>query len=362
MTTITATDTEIPLPVNVAMTQTFLRRARQNLPYFVGSQPGRLMENSGTATIKWRRHEQETPTTTALSELTTTISFGMGRTADTPTTTDVTATVAKYGQYYLVNEEVDLFDPAGTTTDLVGVLGESAGRSVNQLQRNLMEDNATQRFAANVASDGLVGAAIVAGDLSRSIQELWTNAARTFTPMTTGSQNIGTSAILPSYWAINHPHVAHDMAGLSGFVSVQNYAGQIATAPGEYGYYARAGVGCRLLASQDASIDTNSGLTVGTSVDIRSTASGVADLYTTVVYGQDAFGSVGLGQDYTTGVFMAGDDTGDWQIIIHPRGSGGIGDPFNEISSIAWKAWYAGAVLNSNWSRAIRTGATDLTN
>jgi hypothetical protein len=96
--------------------QTFLRRAQQNCPYFMGTDPGQLMKQAGTSTIKWRRIEQETPTTTALTELTTTSSWMQGRDADTPTFTDVTATVAKYGQFYIVNEEVDLYNPNGTPT------------------------------------------------------------------------------------------------------------------------------------------------------------------------------------------------------------------------------------------------------
>lgn len=359
--TITATDTELQKPVNVAFTEAFLRRASQKLPYFIGSQPGVMNMQAGTSTIKWRRIEQETPTTTALSELTGDASYMQGHTPDTPTFSDVTATVAKYGQFYIVNEEVDLFNPMGTTAELVAVLGESAGRSMNQLQRNTLEDSSTQRYAGNVASDGLVQAVVTAGDLQRIVQELWVNSARTFTPRTTGSVNIGTAPILESFWAICHPYAAHDIAGITGFKSVETYAGQVQTVPGEFGYYARAGMGIRFIASEDASVDIGAGLTTNNSVDVRST-SVKADLVTTVVFGRDAYGSVGLGQSLTDGMYMAGDDVGDWEIIIHPAGSGGTSDPFNEISTIAWKSWHAAAVLNSNWGRALRSAATDITN
>jgi hypothetical protein len=171
--TISATDTELQKPVNVVFQQTFLRRAQQNCPYFMGTMPGQINKQQGTSTIKWRRIEQETPSTTALTELTTTASsFMQGRDADTPTFTDVTATVAKYGQFYIVNEEVDLYNPNGTTDELVEVLGESAGRSLNQLQRDIAEDNSTQRYAANVASTGAVHAIATTGDLNRVINEL----------------------------------------------------------------------------------------------------------------------------------------------------------------------------------------------
>ena len=357
--TITATDVELQKPVNVVFQQTFLRRAQQNCPYFAGSQPGKLNKQQGTSTIKWRRIEQETPSTTALTELTTTASYMQGRDADTPTFADVTATVAKYGQFYIVNEEVDLYNPNQTSDELVAVLGESAGRSLNQLMRDIMEDNATQRFAANVAAIANVNATVSAGDLNYAINELTRNSARTFQPMTTGSTNLGTSPILPSYWAIVHPDVAFDVAGLTGFKSVETYAGQTATVSGEFGYYARAGRGVRFVMSEDASIDADAGATGGT--DVRGTG-GDTDVYTIVIYGHDAFGSVGLGERHTDGIYRAGDNTGGWEMIFKGLGSGGTSDPFNEIQTLAWKAFFAGAVLNAAWSRAIRVGATKLDN
>jgi N4-gp56 family major capsid protein len=359
-TTITATDSELLKPVNAVFQQTFLRRAQQNCPYYLGSQPGSLTKQQGTSTIKWRRIEQETPSTTALSELTSTASYMQGRDADTPTFADVTATVAKYGQFYIVNEEVNLYNPNRTTDELVAVLGESAGRSLNQLQRNTMEDSATQRFGGNVASTGAVNTIVTTGDLNYTINELTRNSARTFYPMSSGSTTVGSTPILPSYIGICHPDVAHDVAGLTGFRSLEAYAGHVAVLAGEFGYYGRAGRGVRFIMSEDASIDADSGATGGT--DVRATTPGDCDIYTICLYGADAFGSVGLGEKHTDGAYRAGENTGGWEMVFHERGSGGTSDPFNEIATLAWKAFHAAAVLNSSWSRALRVGATNLSN
>jgi N4-gp56 family major capsid protein len=207
--TISATDVELTKPVNAVFQQTFLRRAQQVLPYFAGSMPGSLQTQGGTSTVKWRRIEQEDPTTTALSELTGTAAYMQGRDAQTPTFADVLATVSKYGQYYIVNEEVDLYNPNKTGAELVAVLGESAGRSLNMLMRDVMEDNFTKRYAENGSTDGGVHTPVTVAELNRIGNELTRNSARVFTPMTTGSQNTGTAPILRSYWAICHPDVAH---------------------------------------------------------------------------------------------------------------------------------------------------------
>lgn len=360
MSTISATDTEVQKPVNVIFQETLLRNARARAPYFVGTQAGALTENKGSATIKWRRYNTALDnasaidlTTTALAELTTTAAYGQGRAADVVHFSDVTATVSKYGQYHILNEEVEIFNFNNTFDGIVTALGISAGRSVNALQRNVGEDNATKAYANGVASDGAVVAVTSAADIKRVINTLNRNSGITFSPMTMGSQNLGTGPVLPAYWAICHPDVAVDVSNLTGFKSVETYSGQVETAPFEFGYFGQAGQGVRFMQTEDASIDldaggTNSGTTRGTSS---------TDLYTILVYGMDSIGSVGLGQSYGTGAFETGDDLAAVNLIVSERRAGPA-DPFMELRTVAWKAWHTGAVLNSNWSRALRVGAT----
>lgn len=359
--TVSATDVELQKPVNVVFQQTFLRRAQQVCPYFIGASPGQINKQMGTSTIKWRRIEQLTPSTSALTELTTTAAYGQGRNADVPTFADVTATVSKYGQFFIVNEEVDLYNPNGTTNELMQVMGEAGGRSLNQLMRDVMEDNATQRYQNNVASTGAVHAVATVGSFDRIINELTKNAARMYFPLSSGTTNIGTVPILPGYWAICHPDVAYDVAKMTGFVSVEKYAGQVAVAMGEFGLYGLAGRSLRFVTSEDASKDANTGAALS-GADLNSTGGSVIDTYATCVFGMDSFGSVGLGMRHADGIYRAGENQGAFDIIFHPRGSGGAADPFDELATLAWKAFYAGAVLNANWSRTLRTGATNLTN
>src|SRR5690348_9430233 len=102
---LTTTDTTIMLkPINAIFQQTFLRRAQQVCPYFTGTQPGSLTRQGGTNFIKWRRVEQLAPSTTALSELTSTLTFMGGRSSAVAQMNDVLASVSKYGQFYIVNE------------------------------------------------------------------------------------------------------------------------------------------------------------------------------------------------------------------------------------------------------------------
>lgn len=367
--TVSATDTEVQKPVNVIYQQMLLRNARPLAPYYLGTSPGELVEHGGSATMKWRRYNTSAdnasgiaPTVTALSELTGTASYMQGRDADTAHFTDVTAAVSKYGQFFILNEEVDVFLPNGTMAGITRTLSISAGRSLNQLQRNVGEDNATLVYAGNVASDGLVASAITANSLKQVLNTLTKNSGMPFSPMSTGSVNIGTNPVLPAYWGITHPDVAEDISGLTGFKSVETYAGQVDTVPGEFGIYTRAGFGVRFVQTPEASIDSGAGAATG-STDLNGATN--IDLYTTLIYGLDAIGSAGLGRSHGDGIFRGGDEQPAIQMIAKGRGTNrpsGTDDPYDEITTIAWKSWHGGAILNSNWVRGIRSGATNISN
>ncbi len=355
--TVSATDVELLKPVNVIMQNTLLRNAKALAPYFAGTSAAEIAEHGGTFTAKWRRIENLTPTTTALTELTGNAS-AYPRDSVAASVTDVTATVAKFGQYIILSEEADLANFSSQMNKLIEILGISAGRSLNMVQRNEMEDNATIVYGtAAAASDGAVVTAATKDNFKGVINTLLRNDAMPFSASTVGSQNIGTSPILAAFWAINHPDVSVDVEGFAGFKSVETYAGQVEVMPGEYGLIQSGGHAVRFIQTSDASIDANSGGATG-STGLRGATN--IDLYSVPVYGKDAVGSLGLGTKHVKEVYRAGDNLPAVQLINKGFGSAGAADPFNELSTLAWKAWSAAKVLNSTWIRTVRVGATDI--
>jgi N4-gp56 family major capsid protein len=127
-----------------------------------------------------------------------------------------------------------------------------------------------------------------------------------------GSTNIGTAPILPSYWAICHPTSRTTSPASPASSRWRSMPGQTATVEGEFGYYGRAGRGVRFVMSEDASIDADAGATLRapTCADGGFTDT---DIYTICIYGQDAFGSVGLGKKHTDGVYRPATTTGAWE-------------------------------------------------
>jgi N4-gp56 family major capsid protein len=351
---ITTTST-LTKPVNVIFQQTLLRTARALCPYFAGSVPGEVQQHAGSFTASWRRIENLTPTTSALAELTGNESFPT-RDSITPSITGITAAVSKYGQYILLSEEVDLVNFSGQSDDLSMKLGMSAGRSLNMLQRNELEDNATLVRVGAVASDGLVNSKITVSAIAKVINDLARNNAMVFMPESDGSTNIGTQPILPGYYGACHPDVAYDITTLTGFVSVEKYAGQVATMNGEFGMISTAGYGVRFVQTSDASINTNTGAATGTG--LRGATKN--DLYYVPIWGMDAVGSLGFGFQHVKESYTAGDKLPGIQVINKDRGSSGVADPLDELSTLGWKSWHAAKILNSTFIETIRCCATKL--
>lgn len=356
------TTTTISGPVNVVFQETLLRNAKANCPYFAGSAPAEISQHQGTFTAKWRRIENLTPITTPLAELTGAVTFPT-RNEVQPSITDVTATVSKYGNFMFLNEEVDLVNFNGQADKLMEIVGINAGQSLNRLQRNVLEDSLTAVLGGSATTaTGISGAPTASGFIKRSdianlVNTLQRNIGMKFKPQTTGSQNIGTTPIRQSYIAFCHPDVEEDLRTLTGFNSVETYSGQTETMEYEVGHVG----GVRFIATPEASIDVTTGVAATGSATTcgRSTATRY-DVYNTPVIAQDCVGSVGFGFEHIKEAYMAGDKLPGVQVISKARGSAGSADPLNEVSSLGWKSWHAGVVLNSAWGRTLRHAASIL--
>lgn len=347
---------QISAPVNVVYQANLLRRAQPVCPYFTGTVSAEITSGSGSFTAKWRRYENLTPVSTPLAEITGSVAFPT-RTAVQPSVTDITATVQKYGNFIFLNEEVDLLNITNSMMELTGVLGENAGKSLNRLQRNEEEDNSTALLggAATTATavSGLAGTGFLTRTMiARAVNALQNQDAMKFLPMTRGSGNIGTAPVRESFWGLAHVDTEEDIRLLTGFNAVETYAGQTETYTGEIGHVG----GVRFICTSESTVDAGSGqsATASATSDGRTTSGARYDIYNTVIYGKDAFGSLGLDATHIKESYRPDDRLPAVQMISKPKGSAGAADPLSEVSSVGWKTWHAAKVLNANFSRNVR--------
>ena len=352
--TITTLTSNITAPVDYVLMRGLLSSARKRLPYFNGTLAGTLEKHQGAMNVKWRRIENLAPVTTALGEVTGTMVFGNGRNSVQAVITDVTVAMAKYGNWILTTEELDLFNVNSRAAQLLEKLGWNAGESLNILARNVFDGSTNVRYGTAATADTNTVTAITVGDIKYVVNQLNRESAMKFFSEGNGSRNIGTSPVRESYFGTTHPDVEEDIRGLTGFVSVEQYGGYVATEPGEFGSVA----GVRFVSSEIAPVSTGAGTTTATGM--RGSSTILNDIYSTFIYGKEAVGTVSLGENHTKEIYMMGDRVPSVQLISKPLGSAGAGDPFNEIGSLAWKAWFAGKILNQKWLWKIRSTSADL--
>lgn len=349
---------DLPGEINNVYMRGLLSAARKTLPFFNGTRAGSLEKKKGSATVLWRRIENLAAVTTAITEGSpgSTVAFGNARTTVRPTYTNISKAVAKYANGIHTTEEIDLFNIDSDTMNLMDTLGANAGESLNSVAR-VEFDNASQiRYGSGAANKSAVVGEMKANDIKWAVNKLNRNSAIKLFPMSTGNTNVNTSTVRQSYFGICHPDTEEDIRGLTGFIGVEQYGGYTQTLTGEFG----AVNGVRWVASEIAPIETGAG-TTSTSNVFRGTSVDTNDVYTSYIYGKDAVGTVGLGVAFSTSVQMMYENKDKAiELIYHKPGSSGVGDPFNEIGSISWKAWHATKILNGNWIVKILTLAKDL--
>lgn len=353
-TTTTSFQSYVTEPVNNVLMRGLLSAARRVLPFFNGTVPGDLMMMGGSATVKWRRIDNLALVTTALGEVSSAV-FGMNRSVVTPTITNITKPVEKFGNRYLPTEEVDLFNINSKSAELLDNLGENAGASLNNLARIEFANATNVRYAGGVTSDAALAGRLTLGDIRHAVNNLNRNSAMKHFAMGTGSTNIGTAPVRASYFGICHPDTEEEVRVLTGFLEVERYASFLNPVVGEFGAVA----GVRFCSSEIADINTSGGTTSPTSFgDSHRGLSALAnDVYETFVYGREAVGIIGLGDEYGTEVMMGGPETARQPAIqlisVSPR-QASIANPYAEVGSLSWKAWFASKILNESWIWELR--------
>jgi len=309
-----------------------LERAKPELVHAMFGQD-RPLKDKSTKQIIFRRWEALTPNTTALIE-------GVTPLGSTLSKTDITATLAQYGDFVTVTDILEWTSRDDVLNDAADVLGEQEGQSLDQVCRDVIvagtsvfcaTDDAGATGTTRTDIDGLIN--VVA--MNKVLRFLQNGNAKPFTKLIKPSTGIGTQGILPAYWAIVHPYTFYSLRGLSGFVSVKDYPSQQEAMPSEVGSHREARFAMTTFAKAfpDAGANVASGH--------LSTGSTKEDVYATVFLAMNAYGKVPLTAHAT-------------EMITKPLGAGE--DPLNQRSTVGWKAAQVFKLLNNAFMSRLETG------
>lgn len=328
------TTTSFPSPENVYFDKRLLKIAE---PKLVHSRPlaRRPLPTGSTKTINWRRLTKLAVATAPLVE-------GHPPTGKTMAKTDITVSIAQYGDYVPVSdlEQVTLTHPVlRAVSQLLGIQG---GETIDTLDREeLNAGTSVLRGGAVSLRTDLLGVAhkVDSSILDRAIRLLAQNSAEWFTKVLKAGSQVSTYGIRPAYIAITHPHVLFTLETLPGWHDVVEYSSAGNVMEGEVGAYKNL----RFLCTPLSKVWTDAGGSKGTN-DVKSTTGTAADVYSILCFGTEAAATVPLGGQTL-------------QNIIKPLGSAGTGDPLNQVGTSGWKYTGARKILNDNYMVRIEVTA-----
>ena len=273
--------------------------------------------------IKFRRYENLPLATTALTEAVTPSGSSI-------TTTDLTATLAQYGDFVNISDMVDLTVQDPVLTEVGMVLGDQAGPTIDQVRRDVMVAGTNVIYAtgaARASQNAVLGSVA----LRTAIRALNRQNAKPLREMIGASQNVSTMAVRKAFAGLVHPDTVAQLESVPGYLPVTEYSSAMQAEEDEVGAYREI----RFFKSTNCKVFADSGLAIG--VDGMISTTGVNnDVYATLIIGLNANGVCPL-----SGAAM--------QNIIKPLGSAGAADPLNQRATSGWKAITTTQILNHLW-------------
>lgn len=281
--------------------------------------------------IKFRRYSQLAVASTALTE-------GVTPSGSSLTVTDLTATLAQYGDYVTLSDMVSMTNQDAVVTEATDVLGDQAGTTIDQARRDVLVAGTNVAYANAVAGRTSVNVKIAAADLDKAIRFLKTQNAKYVKEGIGASDKIATSSVRKSFIALVHPDVEFDLESITGYKSVSDYGSQEGVMEDEIGAYKNI----RFVSSTNCKIFAGGGA-AGTTVYKNNGAN--FDVYVTLIIADNAYGVCPLsGQAMST--------------YVKALGSAGTADPLEQRSTVGWKATTTTKILNDSWMIRLETAAS----
>jgi N4-gp56 family major capsid protein len=253
------------------------------------------------ATANWRRLNNLSVSTTALTEGVTPDGVNLDVTA-------VTATVAEYGNWAKISEFLDMTGLDPILTETSQLMGENAGQSMDIIVRDIITAGTNVYYAANRASRVTVAATdtITAADILRVRKIMKKNKVKEV-KLPDGSMG---------YLMFVSPDVAMNLMQTQEWKDQNTYVNTDNRKNGQLGKL----YGVYFLEAVNVSIAAGAG------------AAGI-DVHLNLMIGASAYGIPDI------------EGSSKPEIIVHPAGSAGTADPLNQFNTVAWKSAFTSVIL-----------------
>ena len=317
------TRTEITAEVNNFYDKALLVRATPALIHTRFAQVRDIPRNSGTNVIKFRQYGSLTANTTALTE-------GVTPSGTQLSVTDITATVAYYGDYVTLTDkvQVETYDPILTET--AEILGEQAGDSVDQLCRDVIVAGTTVQYASTAAATTDITEAMTLSraEVKEAVRTLRGNNAKPIKTMIDPSTGYNTVPVGRSFVGIVSEDTAFDLDDATGFIPVEKYPNKSNVMLDEIGALANV----RFVMTTNAKVASAGGADSN-------------DVHKTLIFGENAYAITRISGETLKN-------------IVKPLGSAGSADPLEQRATSGWKLSFVAKILNQNFIVRVEHGVS----
>jgi N4-gp56 family major capsid protein len=324
------TTTTVVAPVQAFYDRNLLERAKPAEVHGRFGQKRPIQQKNGNQ-IKFRKYSALAAATTALTE-------GVTPSGSSLAVTDITASLAQYGDFITLSDMVSMTNIEPIVTEATDVLGDQAGLTIDQVRRDVLVAGTNVLYANGVASRATVASKILAADLDKAIRFLKNQNAKFVKEGIMPSDKVGTGSVRKAFVAVVHPDVEFDLESITGYRAVSDYGSQEQVMEDEIGSYKNI----RFVSSTNAKLFAGAGA-AGTTTYKNNGAN--YDVYATLVFAADAYGLCPL-----SGKAM--------ETIVKPLGSAGSADPLDQRSTVGWKATTTTRILNDAWMIRIESAAS----
>lgn len=294
-----------------------------------------MPKNRGT-TVEFRRPRTFTAATTPLQEGVTPPSRAFAY--DT-----VTGTLRQYGDLSTITDVIQDTHKDPVLNDLAIQMGENIGRTHEALAWGVLRAGTNVVFANGNARSS-VNTPVSISKLRACIRALKAQKAMPITRMVAPGPNFATKAIEPSWVAVCHTDLEHDIRNLPGFVTPDKYGQRSTIHEREFGSVEEI----RFVTSPDLNPFLDAGGAAGGMVSTTGTS---ADVYPILIFGKEAYGMVSL---------MGADNLSGIEPTIIPVNTRDKSDPLGQRGYVGWKGWFLTLILNDAWMVRYECSATEL--
>lgn len=295
----------------------FLERAKAVRVYDVGATQKAIPVNMGkTVSFTRRTPLASTVASAQVTDEVTSNSVDM-------TSTSVTAAVQTLAKHTTVSALFELTSIDERLLEHIDVHGQNAGETLDTFIKDELDGGGTTQIVNSVALSAVATSDTLDGvEIRKARATLFGNKAPFF--MTGPFQ---------TYRAIIPGDVAHDIRGDSEWLDATRYTDAQTLRTGQLGILH----GVEFYETNNPELTADAG-------------AGNVDVYTTFIFGKDAYAEIDIGSTSTP------------MVSVKRPGANSTDNPNNLFSTVGWSAHYAAKVLNSNWLLEVKSASSIGTN